>query len=57
LEDLPIVGHSDKKAKAMVNGDEGIGMDELKELDHGPYTHDGMHIDDIMEQGPSPIHY
>ncbi len=24
LEDLPIVGHSDEKAKAMMHGDEGI---------------------------------
>jgi hypothetical protein len=39
------------------NGDEGIGVDGLKELDPGPCTHDGIHIDDIMEHGPSPIHY
>jgi hypothetical protein len=25
LEDLPIVGHSDKNAKGMMHGDEGIG--------------------------------
>jgi hypothetical protein len=58
LEDLPIVGYSRNKAKAMMHGDEGIGVDGLKELDPGPYTHDGIHIDDdIMEHGPSPIHY
>jgi hypothetical protein len=57
LEDLPIVGHSDEKAKAMMHGDEGIGVDGLKELDPGPYTHDGIHVADIMEHGPSPIHY
>jgi hypothetical protein len=57
LEDLPVVGQFDKKAKAMMHGDEGIGVDWLKELDPGPYTHDGIHIDDIMEHGPSPIHY
>jgi hypothetical protein len=55
LEDLRIVGHSDKKGKGL--GDEGIGVDGLKELDPGPYTHDGIQIDDIMEHGPSPIHY
>jgi hypothetical protein len=36
LKDLTIVGQSDKKAKAMMHGDEGIGVDELKELDLGP---------------------
>jgi hypothetical protein len=57
LDDLLIIGHSDEKAKAMMHGDEGIGVDGLKELDPGPYTHDGIHVDDIMEHGPSPIHY
>jgi hypothetical protein len=57
LEDLPIVGPSNRKAKAMMHGDVGIGVDGLKELDHGPYTHDGIHIDDIMEHNPNPIHY
>jgi hypothetical protein len=52
-----VVGESDKKAKAMIHGDEGIGVDGLKELDPGPNIHDGIHIDDIMEHGPSPIHY
>jgi hypothetical protein len=56
LKDLPIVGHSDKKTKAMMHGEEGIGVDGLKELDPGPYTHDEIHIDDIMECGLSPIH-
>jgi hypothetical protein len=37
--------------------DEGIDVDGLKELDPGLYTHDGIHVDDIMEHGPSPIHY
>jgi hypothetical protein len=36
-------------------GDVGIGVDWLKELDPGPYTHDGIHIDDIMEHDASPI--
>jgi hypothetical protein len=36
LKDLAIVGQSDKKAKAMMHGDEGIGVDGLKELDLGP---------------------
>jgi hypothetical protein len=40
-----------------MHGDEGIGVDGLKEVDPGPYTHDGIHIDDITEHGPSPIHY
>jgi hypothetical protein len=47
LRRLPIVGQSDKKAKAMMHGDEGIGVDGLKELDPDPSTHDG-----IMEHGP-----
>jgi hypothetical protein len=45
------------KAKAMMHGDEGIGVDGLKELDPGPYIHDSIHIDDIMEHGSSPIQY
>jgi hypothetical protein len=57
LEDLPIVGHSDKNAKVMMHVDEGIGVDGLKELDPGPSTHDGIHVDGIMEHGPSHIHY
>jgi hypothetical protein len=56
-EDLPIVGHSDKNAKVMMHVDEGIGVDGLKELDPGPSTHDGIHVDGIMEHGPSHIHY
>jgi hypothetical protein len=56
LEELLIVGQFDKKAKAMMQGDEGIGVDGLKELHPGPYTHDGIHVDDITEHGPSPIH-
>jgi hypothetical protein len=48
LEDLPIVGHSDKNAKVMMHGDEGIGVDGLKELDPGP-----IHNGDIMEQAQS----
>jgi hypothetical protein len=53
LKDLPIVGQSDKSAKAMMHGDEeGIGVDGLKELDPDRSTHDG-----IMEHGPSHIHY
>jgi hypothetical protein len=55
LKDLPIVGQSDKKKKAMMHGDEGIGVDGLKELDPGPFTHDGIHID--VDQGISHIHY
>jgi hypothetical protein len=57
LEDLPIVGHSDKNAKVMMHDDGGIGVDGLKELDPGPSTHDGIHVDGIMEHGPSHIHY
>jgi hypothetical protein len=41
----------------MMHGDVGTGVDGLKELDPDTYTHDGIHIDDIMEHGPSPIHY
>jgi hypothetical protein len=36
----------------MMHGDEGIGVDGLKELDPDPSTHDG-----IMEHCPSHIHY
>jgi hypothetical protein len=57
LEDLPIVGHSGKNAKVMMHGDEGNGVDGLKELDPGPFTHDGIHVDGIMEHGPSHIQY
>ncbi len=35
-----------------MHGDEGIGVDGLKELDPDPSTHDG-----IMEHGPSHIQY
>jgi hypothetical protein len=35
----------------MMHGDEGIGVDRLKELGPDPSTHDG-----IMEHGPSHIH-
>jgi hypothetical protein len=57
LEDLLIVGHFDKNAKAMMHGDEGIGVDGLKELNPGPYTHVGIHVDNIMEHGQSHIQY
>ncbi len=57
LEDLPIVGHSDKNTKVMMHADEGIGVDGLKELDPSPSMHDGIHIDGIIEHGPSHIHY
>ena len=50
LLDLPIVGQSDKQAKAMMHGDEGIGVDGLKELDPGPSSHDSIHNGDIMEE-------
>jgi hypothetical protein len=53
LEDLQMVGHSDKTTKLMMHGDEGITVDGLKELDPDPSsTHDG-----IMEYSPSHIHY
>ncbi len=39
LEDLPIVGQSDKNAKVMMHGDEGIGVDGLKELLPGPSSY------------------
>jgi hypothetical protein len=57
LDDLQIFGHSDEKAKAIMHGDGGIGVDGLKEVDPGPYTHDGIQVDEIMEHGSSPIHY
>jgi hypothetical protein len=43
----------------MMQGDVGTGVDGLKELDPGPasYAYDFIHVDDIMEHGPSPIHY
>jgi hypothetical protein len=50
LLDLPIVGQSDKQAKAMMHGDEGFGVDGLKELDPGPSSHDSIHNCDIMEK-------
>jgi hypothetical protein len=57
LEDLPIDGSSNHKAQAMMHGYVGTGVDGLKELDPGPCTHYGIHVDDIMEHGRSPIHY
>jgi hypothetical protein len=57
LLDLPIVGQSDKQVKAMIHGDEGIGVDGLKELDPGCSSHDSIHDGDIMEQAQSNIHY
>jgi hypothetical protein len=52
LKDLLIVGHFNKTTKVMMHGDEGIGVEGLKELDPDPSTLDG-----IMEHGPSHIHY
>ncbi len=57
LLDLLIVGQSHKQAKAMMYGDEGIGVDGLKELVPGPSFHDSIHDGDIMEQAQSHIHY
>jgi hypothetical protein len=57
LEDLPIVRHSDKNTKVIMHGDEGIDVDGLKQLNPGPSTHDGIHLDGMMEHGPSHIHY
>jgi hypothetical protein len=57
LEDFPIVWHSDENAKAMIHGDGCIGMDGLKDLYPGPSTHDGIHVDGIMEHDPSHIYY
>jgi hypothetical protein len=57
LLDLSIVGQSDKQAKAMMHGDEGIGVDGLKELEPGPSSHDSIHNGDIMEHAQSNIHY
>jgi hypothetical protein len=57
LLDLQIVGQSDKQAKAMMHGVEGIGVDGLKELDPGPSSHDSIHDGDIMDQAHSHIHY
>jgi hypothetical protein len=39
----------------MRDGDEGIGVDLLKELDPGPSTHDGIHVD--VDHGSSYIYY
>jgi hypothetical protein len=50
LKDSPIVGHFNKTTKVMMHGDEGIGVNGLKELDSDPSTHDG-----IMEHGTSHI--
>jgi hypothetical protein len=55
FEDLLIVGHSDKTIQIMRCGDDGTGVDGLKELDPGPSTHDGIHID--LDHGTSHIHY
>ena len=57
LLDLPIIGQSDKQANVMMHGDQGIGVDGLKELDPGPSSHDSIHNGDIMEQAQSHIHY
>jgi hypothetical protein len=57
LPDLPIVGQSDKQAKAMMHGDEGICADGLKELDPDPSSHDSFLDGDIMEHAQSNIHY
>jgi hypothetical protein len=38
----------------MRHDDDGTGVDGLKELDPGPSTHDGIHID--VDQGTSHIH-
>jgi hypothetical protein len=57
LEDFPIDGPSNHKAQEMMHGDVGTGVDGLKEFNHGPYNHNGIHIDDTMEHGSSPIHY
>jgi hypothetical protein len=43
-----MVGHSNKNAKAMMHGDEGIGVDGLKDVNPGLSTHDGIHIGDII---------
>jgi hypothetical protein len=56
LKDLLIVGQSDKKGKAMMHGDEGIGVDGLRELDPGPSKHEGICVGDIVEQARSHIH-
>jgi hypothetical protein len=39
-----------------MHGDEGIGVDGLKEHEPGPYTHENFLVYDIMEHDPSPIH-
>jgi hypothetical protein len=52
LKDLLIIGHFNKTTKVLMHGDEGIGVDGIKELDPDPSTHDG-----IMEHGPNHIHY
>jgi hypothetical protein len=56
-QDLPIDGPSTHKAQAMMHGDVGTGVDGLKKLDSGPYTHDDMNLDDIMEHGSSHIQH
>jgi hypothetical protein len=45
LEDLSIVGHSDKTTQVMRHDEEGNGVNILKELNPGLSTHDGIHID------------
>ncbi len=58
LEDLPIARHSDKKAKA--SNDAWRWRHWCwwtKETWPWSYTHDIIHVDDIMEHGSSPIHY
>jgi hypothetical protein len=48
LESLLMVGHSNKNAKALMHGVEGIGVDGLKDVNPGLSTHDGIHVGDIM---------
>jgi hypothetical protein len=55
LEDLLIVRHSNKTIQVMMHGDDSAGVDRLKELDPGPSTHDGIHVD--ADQGTSHKHY
>jgi hypothetical protein len=45
LEDLSIVGHFDKTAQVGRHDEEGISVNELKELNPGPSNHDGIHVD------------
>jgi hypothetical protein len=45
-----------RQRQPMMHGDEGIGVDGLKEHEPGPYTHENFLVYDIMEHDPSPIH-